>query len=95
MNLLDDVGAFLDRDHGLVIDGSSTSSRGGALDVVDPASEQVISRVAAASPADVDDAVAAARRAFESGVWSGLAPTERATVLWRAADVIEARREFF
>jgi phenylacetaldehyde dehydrogenase len=95
MNLLEDVRTFLDRDHGLVIDGSSTSSRGGALDVVDPASEQVISRVAAASPADVDDAVAAARRAFESGVWSGLAPTERATVLWRAADVIEARREFF
>jgi phenylacetaldehyde dehydrogenase len=95
MTLLGDVRTFLDREHGLVIDGVPTSSRGGLLDVVDPASEQVISRVAAASGADVEDAVAAARRAHETGVWSGLAPTERATILWRAADLIEARREFF
>jgi phenylacetaldehyde dehydrogenase len=95
MNLLDDVRTFLDREHGLVIGGVSTSSRGGLLDVVDPATEKVITQVAAASEADVDDAVAAARQAYESGAWSGLAPTERATILWRAADLIEARRDFF
>ncbi|WAX58974.1 aldehyde dehydrogenase family protein [Jatrophihabitans cynanchi] len=95
MPLLNEVRAFLDRDHGLVIDGASQASTGGRLDVLDPATEKVITTVAAASAVDVEDAVAAARRAFESGVWSGLAPTERATILWRAADLIEARREFF
>lgn len=95
MLLLDEVRTFLNRDHGLVIDGLSNASRGGILDVIDPATERVITRVAAASEADVEDAVAAARRAFEAGVWSDLPPTERATILWRAADLIEARREFF
>ncbi|GLP88113.1 aldehyde dehydrogenase family protein [Tritonibacter mobilis] len=46
--------------------------------------------MATATAADVDRAVASARRAFEDGRWSGLAPAARKKVLHRIADKIEA-----
>jgi phenylacetaldehyde dehydrogenase len=88
-----DVRAFLEQEHGLWIDGAATGSRGGVIEVLDPATAQPITTVAAANAADVDDAVAAARRAHSE--WAAIAPSERAGVLWRAADLIEARRDFF
>ena len=56
--------------YGLFIDGAFVDSQGGsAFKTVSPATEEVLSEVWAASAADVDRAVAAARRAYE-GVWS-------------------------
>lgn len=50
------------------IDGEWVAARdGGTLDVVDPATQQVITKVALSGGADVDDAVAAARRASLAG----------------------------
>jgi acyl-CoA reductase-like NAD-dependent aldehyde dehydrogenase len=57
------------------------------LDVVDPASGDRIASVPAATEADVDRAVASARRAFPS--WSQWAPPEREAVLRRLADLLE------
>lgn len=51
------------------------------LDIEDPATEQIIATVAAASPADVDRAVDAARAAFEAGTWRRRPAAERADVL--------------
>jgi betaine-aldehyde dehydrogenase len=53
---------------GAWIDSAST----GTIDVVNPATEQVIAQVAAGNAADVDKAVAAAKAAFPA--WSELAP---------------------
>lgn len=53
-----------------------------------PATGQVITQVAACEASDVDRAVAAARRAFESGVWRDLKPTERKTIMLRWAELI-------
>ncbi|WP_081285276.1 aldehyde dehydrogenase family protein [Tritonibacter mobilis] len=50
----------------------------------------VLTTLATATAADVDRAVASARRAFEDGRWSGLAPAARKKVLHRIADKIEA-----
>ncbi|MFD9191498.1 aldehyde dehydrogenase family protein [Streptomyces phaeochromogenes] len=61
--------------------------------VVDPASETVLSRVAQATPQDVDDAVAAAARAHEDGRWRGLPAAERSRVLHRIAELIEEHAE--
>ena len=47
----------------------------------------------ACGQADVDRAVAAARRAFEAGAWSALAPRERKAALLRLAALIEAHKE--
>jgi acyl-CoA reductase-like NAD-dependent aldehyde dehydrogenase len=65
------------------------SASGMTFDTVDPATGEVLAKVAEAGPEDVDRAVAAARKSFDSGVWRGLPPAERAKVLWKAGDLIE------
>lgn len=64
---------------------------GGTIDVVDPATEQVIGRVAAGTAPDVDAAVRAAREALPG--WAATPPAERAAVLGAARDLLAARRE--
>lgn len=61
--------------------------------VVDPATEHVVGHVAAGTPADVDIAVAAARRAFET--FSRSSVDERAALLGRIVALLEARAELF
>ena len=53
----------------------------------------MIGHVPAASTADIDAAVAAARRAFDEGEWPRLTPAERADYLTRMADAIAKRQE--
>jgi len=62
------------------------------MEVISPHTEQAIAEVAAAGPADVDDAVNAARAAFDSGVWSGCGPADRIAAIRRLADVYDQRR---
>ncbi|WP_327293414.1 aldehyde dehydrogenase family protein [Streptomyces sp. NBC_01198] len=63
----------------------------GTIDVIDPATEQVIARVPAGSALDVDAAVRAARAALPG--WAATPPAERAAVLGAARDLLAARRE--
>jgi acyl-CoA reductase-like NAD-dependent aldehyde dehydrogenase len=75
---------------GHVIDGVTVESRlGETLDVVDPSTGQVVMQSAKAGSDDVDAAVAAARRAFDDGRWSILAPLVRERVIRRFAELIE------
>jgi acyl-CoA reductase-like NAD-dependent aldehyde dehydrogenase len=60
---------------------------------VSPIDGRVIARVASSGTPDIDRAVAAARRAFESGVWAHQAPRERKRVLLRFAELILAHRD--
>lgn len=62
-------------------------------DIVNPSTGEVIARVAEASAADVDAAVARARAAFDSGPWPELTRTERGRLLLRMADAIDAATE--
>jgi aldehyde dehydrogenase (NAD+) len=62
------------------------------FDIISPRSEQVIGHVPAASRADIDAAVAAARKAFDEGEWPRLTPAERADYLTRMADAISKRQ---
>jgi aldehyde dehydrogenase (NAD+) len=75
----------------LYIDGEWVAASGGSLEIVNPNSEEVVARVAAAGPADMDAAVAAARRAFDDGPWPQLAPAERGAKLIALADALEQR----
>jgi gamma-glutamyl-gamma-aminobutyraldehyde dehydrogenase len=73
------------------IDGAFRDAASGATFATEnPATGEVITRVAAGDAADIDAAVAAARRAFEDGRWSRLAPADRKMVLLRFADLLEA-----
>jgi aldehyde dehydrogenase (NAD+) len=67
------------------------SSGGTGIEVRNPADGTLVGTATLATEADVDAAVAAARRSFDSGVWRDLSPDERADVLERAADLLEAR----
>ena len=83
--------AVLDRTR-LFIGGQwidSTSER--TIEVLNPATEQVIARVAEGTAADVDQAVMAARAAFPA--WSALAPAERADHLQRVHEALTARTD--
>ena len=62
------------------------------FDIISPRSEQVIGHVPAASRADIDAAVDAARKAFDEGEWPRLTPAERADYLTRMADAISKRQ---
>ena len=60
------------------------------IETIDPATGEVIAEVPHASPADIDEAVDRARRAFEpSGPWRSLLPAERARLLWSVGDLID------
>lgn len=79
-------------DRGLLIGGEEVSSASGeTLSVVNPATGEVVARVAAAGREDIDRAVGVAREAFDSGVWSERPASERARVMNRFADALDAR----
>jgi len=59
------------------------------LDAISPLNGAVITQIAEAGVADVDVAVAAARRAFDSGKWSKAAPSERKRIMFKIADLID------
>jgi 5-carboxymethyl-2-hydroxymuconic-semialdehyde dehydrogenase len=76
------------------IDGEAVDSVSGAVfEVVDPASNKPYATAAAGGAADVDRAVAAARRAFRDGPWPGMAARARSRVLLAVADGIEAAED--
>ncbi|MEK6423579.1 MAG: aldehyde dehydrogenase family protein [Burkholderia gladioli] len=88
------VSAFLAQELGLFIDGAQCAAQSPRrLDVFDPSTGAVLATVADANAADVERAVASARRAFDARVWRGLRPADRERILLRLADTIEAHGE--
>lgn len=77
--------------YGLFIDGAFVDPADGAyFKTINPASEEVLSEIAEAGPADVDRAVAAARTAYDK-VWSRMPGRDRAKYLYRLARIIQER----
>src|SRR3984893_4778537 len=68
---------------------------GDVISVVDPATEETITEFTDCGADAVDEAVAAAKTSFESGVWSQLPGRERAKVIWRIADLIDEHADEF
>jgi acyl-CoA reductase-like NAD-dependent aldehyde dehydrogenase len=76
----------------IYIDGAWVDSTGtGSIDVINAATEAVMGRVPSGAAADVDRAVAAARRAFDT--WSQTTPEERRKELSRLQEGLQARAE--
>jgi 5-carboxymethyl-2-hydroxymuconic-semialdehyde dehydrogenase len=74
------------------IDGTFVDSvDGGTFDVLDPVSNETYVKAAAGQKADIDLAVAAATRAFKEGPWPKMKPRDRARILNRVADAVEAQ----
>ena len=86
--------AFLSRAGKLLIDGQWVEAASGeTFDAIDPATESVICQLGAGDAADVDRAVKAARKAFDSGDWSRMRPVERERLMLKLADLIEKNAE--
>jgi len=83
--------ALQERPRQLLIGGRWLPAASGlVLDVFDPSTGEVFAQAAAGGAQDIDLAVKAARRAFESGPWRSTPPAERARLLWKLSDAIEA-----
>jgi len=88
------IPAELDREFGMLIDGQWVGAMGeDTFRCLDPYSGLQWGSVPRADAADADAAVAAARRAFDEGPWPRMAPSERARVLRRIADLIRAHAD--
>ncbi|KQQ50202.1 aldehyde dehydrogenase family protein [Plantibacter sp. Leaf314] len=77
-------------EYGLFIDGEFTEGTGGSFQTISPSTEQPIATISAASDADVDRAVVAARRAYDR-VWSKLSGADRGKYLFRIARLVQER----
>lgn len=74
------------------IGGKWVPPRGDEVDkIVNPATEEVIGSVPVASAVDAEQAIAAARRAFDDGPWSGFSPHERQRHLERLIEALDRR----
>lgn len=101
MNLADISRAQLDKTAFLaerrvfnLIDGEARAPLSGRwLPVTDPATELKIAEAPDSDAADVDAAVAAAQRAFDSAAWRGLRPADREKLLFTLAQLIERQAD--
>src|ERR1700677_1835959 len=62
---------------------------GKTFETINPANEEVLALIAEGDKADVDEAVKAARAAFETGKWSRISPHQRTRYLLKVADLID------
>jgi phenylacetaldehyde dehydrogenase len=90
------VQQFITKKRQLLIDGKwSDAASGKTFEVYDPSSGTVIAHCARGDKEDIDRAVKAARRAFESGPWAKLTPSERGRIVHKIGDLILEHLEEF
>ena len=91
-----EVRNFVARRHALLIDGRFRDAASGkTFPSFDPATGEVLAQIAEGDREDVEQAVRAARRAFESGPWPAMTASERGRLLWKLADLLEANADEF
>ena len=76
---------------GLLIGGRVVEGRAARIPVTNPATGEVITEVSGANEQDIDDAVGTANDAFRNGVWRTMPIHDRAQLIHRFADGIEAQ----
>ena len=87
---------FLAHPRKMLINGAwSDSASGKTFAVYDPATGEILVRVAEGDREDIDRAVKAARKAFEDGAWPKLTASERGRLIWKVADLLEKNLEEF
>ena len=90
------VAQFLSKPKKMLIDGKWVDSVSGkTFATLDPSTEEPLVQVAEGDKQDIDLAVKAARRAFETGPWRKMTASERGRVVWKLADLMEQHLEQF
>jgi len=88
------VSEFVSKPRKMLIGGKWVDAVSGkTFETYNPATGEVLARVAEGDKADIDLAVKAARKAFESGPWSQMTPSQRGRLLWKLADLVDEHHE--
>jgi phenylacetaldehyde dehydrogenase len=66
------------------------AKKGGVIETLDPATGEQLATIPQGLSEDVDAAVASARHAFKFGVWRNMLPAERAKIMWKIGELIDA-----
>src|SRR5208337_517666 len=85
------VADFVSKPRHLLVGGKWVPAASGkTFETFNPATGEVLARVAAGDREDINRAVKAARHAFEEGPWGKkLSPSERGRMIWRLGDLVE------
>jgi aldehyde dehydrogenase (NAD+) len=85
---------FLKKPKRLLIGGKWVAPKSGkTFETVNPSNEEVLALIAEGDKADVDEAVKAARKAFDDGRWPSMGPHERARLMFKIAELIDANAD--
>lgn len=91
-----EVNQFVSGSRKMLIDGQWVAAASGkTFPVYNPATGEVLANVAEGDKEDIDRAVKAARRAFETGPWHTMSPSERGQTIYRLAELIEKHADEF
>src|SRR5258708_34525108 len=80
------------RNQALIGGKFAASLPGKTFDCINPATGQVLTKVAACEQADVDAAVKAARAAFDKGTWANMPPAQRKRIMLKLAELMVKNR---
>ncbi|HEY5161995.1 MAG TPA: aldehyde dehydrogenase family protein [Terriglobales bacterium] len=90
------VEAFISTPRKMLINGKWVAAKSGkTFPTYDPSTGEVLAQVAEGDKADIDDAVKAARAAFDNGPWRKMTASERGKLMWKLADLLEKNLEEF
>jgi phenylacetaldehyde dehydrogenase len=90
------VAEFIDKPRKMLINGKWVNAASGkTFPTYNPATGEVLVQVAEGDRDDIDQAVRAARKAFEGGPWRKMSPSERGRLLWKLGDLLEQHTEEF
>src|ERR1700746_877907 len=96
VQLDDKVTTFVGKKQKMLVNGKWVESASGkTFPTYNPATGEVLAKIAEGDREDIDRAVKAARAAFEVGPWSRLTASERGRLIWKLADLIEQHLEEF
>src|SRR5438067_13774120 len=88
--------SFIEKPRKMLINGHWVDAVSGkTFPTYDPSTGEVLATVAEGDKADIDLAVKAARKAFDTGPWRKMSASERGRLIWKLADLIEAHAEEF
>ncbi|RAS80876.1 aldehyde dehydrogenase family protein [Priestia endophytica] len=94
VKLSEKVEKFLEGTKKLYVNGSFIESANGkTFETVNPATGEMLARVAEAEEEDINRAVEAARDAFDNGPWSRMGTAERSRLIYKLADLIEENKQ--
>jgi phenylacetaldehyde dehydrogenase len=91
-----EVADFIEKPRKMLINGQWVNSISGkTFPTYNPATGEVLAQVAEGDKEDIEQAVRAARKAFDHGPWRKLTASERGRLIWKLADLLEAHTEEF